>query len=104
MFNRARKVLDQGHSAILDAAFLTETERDTATAIASTAGVDFRGIFLTAAREIRMERIGRRRDDASDATEEVARLQEEIDVGRMDWGLVDASGTPDETLALALAL
>ena len=104
MFDRAHKVLDQGHSAILDAAFLTENERDAAAAIARAAGVDFRGIFLTAAPEIRMQRIGRRRDDASDATEEVARLQEEIDVGRMDWRLVDGSGTPDETLALALAL
>ena len=104
MFDRARKVLDQGHSAILDAAFLTETERGTSAAIAGAAGVGFRGIFLTAAPEIRMQRIGRRRDDASDATEEVARRQEEIDVGRMDWWLVDASGTPDETLARALAL
>ena len=101
MFDRARKVLDQGHSVILDAAFLIETERDTAAAIARTAGVDFCGIFLTAAPEIRMQRIGRRRDDASDATQEVARLQEEIDVGRMDWRLVDASGSPAETVALA---
>jgi aminoglycoside phosphotransferase family enzyme/predicted kinase len=104
MFDRARKVLDQGHSAMLDAAFLTEIERDTAAAIAGTAGVGFCGIFLTAAPEIRMQRIGRRRDDASDATQEVARLQEAIDVGRMDWRLVDASGTPDGTLALALTL
>ncbi|MCP4616983.1 MAG: AAA family ATPase [Bradyrhizobium sp.] len=104
MFDRARQVLDQGYSAILDAAFLTETDRDTAAAIARTAGVAFRGVFLTAAPEIRLQRIGGRRDDASDATEEVARLQEDIDIGTMHWRRVDASGTPDETLALASAL
>ena len=99
--SRARKVIAQGHSAILDAAFLLETERDTAAAIARTAGVAFRGIFLTAAPEVRVQRIGRRRADASDATADVARDQEDIDTGKMDWTLIDASGTSDQTLARA---
>jgi hypothetical protein len=48
-----------------------------------------------------VQRIGLRRADASDATEAVARDQEDIDTGRMDWPLIDASGTTGETLARA---
>lgn len=102
MFERARKVIAQGHSAILDAAFLMETERDTAAAIAGKAGVAFHGIFLTASPEVRVQRIGQRRADASDANADVARDQEDIDTGRMDWTLIDASGTSDQTLARAV--
>lgn len=103
MFNRAAQVLAQGHSALLDAAFLTVTERIEAAEIAHAAGVDFLGIFLTAAPEVRVQRVGSRRGDASDANEAVALGQEAIDPGTIDWTLIDASGTPDETLARATA-
>ena len=99
MFDRAHSVLAQGHSAVLDGVFLLESERTTAAAIADAAGVDFHGVFLTATPEVRVQRIGLRGADASDATAQVARSQEDIDTGRMDWALLDASGTPDETLA-----
>jgi aminoglycoside phosphotransferase family enzyme/predicted kinase len=101
MFERARKVLAQGYSALLDAAFLTEAERSTAVEIAHAAGVEFRGIFLTASAEVRVQRIGLRRGDASDATAAVALGQETLDSGAVSWNIVDASGTPDETLARA---
>ncbi|MBI5318413.1 bifunctional aminoglycoside phosphotransferase/ATP-binding protein [Bradyrhizobium sp.] len=101
MFDRARHVLAQGHSALLDAAFLTEAERTAAAEIARAAGIDFHGIFLVAAPEVRVQRIGSRRNDASDASQAVALSQEAIDPGAIDWPIVDASGTPDETLAHA---
>ena len=101
MFGRARKVLAQGHSAVLDAAFLLEVERASAVAIAMAAGIDFHGAFLTATPEVRMKRIGSRQDDPSDATADVAQRQEDIDTGKIDWPLIDASGTPEETLARA---
>lgn len=101
MFERARNVLAQGHSAILDAAFLTEAERTTAAAIARTAGIEFRGVFLIAAPAVRARRIGSRSADASDATEAIALSQEAIDLGAIDWPLIDASGAPDQTMARA---
>lgn len=101
MFERAHKAIAQGHSAILDAAFLKESERHGAAAIANTNCVAFRGIFLMAGSDVRVQRIGLRRADASDATADVAHDQEDMDTGRIDWTLIDASGTPDQTLALA---
>ena len=68
------------------------------------AGVGFHGFFLTAAADVRVQRIGLRQADPSDATEAVARGQEDIDTGAIDWALIDASGTPAETLARAAPL
>jgi uncharacterized protein len=101
MFERARKVLAQGYSAILDAAFLMETERAAAAVMAKAAGVEFHGAFLTAALDVRLRRIGSRRNDASDANQDVAQLQETVDTGKIGWPLIDAAGTPDQTLARA---
>ncbi len=40
--------------------------------------------------------------DASDATPEIAGLQEKYDIGAIDWAVVDASGTPEQTLEQCL--
>jgi hypothetical protein len=46
----------------------------------------------------RQSRVGRRQRDASDATPEIAGLQEKYDIGAVDWAVIDASGTPEQTL------
>jgi hypothetical protein len=46
-------------------------------------------------------RVGHRQRDASDATPEIAGLQEKYDVGKIDWAVIDASGTPERTLQLS---
>ncbi|WP_454617111.1 bifunctional aminoglycoside phosphotransferase/ATP-binding protein [Bradyrhizobium cenepequi] len=98
MLDRARIVLAQGLSAVVDAAFLKEDERKLLRPLAISCGVDFSGIFLVAETSVRLTRIGARRNDASDATRDVALFQDSIDTGAVDWAIVDASGTPDETL------
>ena len=64
--------------------------------------MQFVGLFLTAGLETRVDRVQERMHDASDADERIARRQENYDLGVMDWTLIDASGTPEETLARVL--
>jgi uncharacterized protein len=100
---KARRVLAAGHSAIVDAVFAAPAERAAIAAVASAHGVRFRGLFLVADLETRAGRIDRRRNDASDADARVARTQEAYDLGPIDWAMVDASGSPQVTVAHAKA-
>jgi aminoglycoside phosphotransferase family enzyme/predicted kinase len=101
MAERGAAVLAQGFSVVLDAAFLRAAERDPLPALAGASGATFQGFFLDAALDVRVQRIASRGSDASDATRDVALLQEGFDVGQLDWPVVDASGSPQETLARA---
>jgi aminoglycoside phosphotransferase family enzyme/predicted kinase len=94
----ARRVLAQGHSAIIDAVFAREDERDSIAALARACHVRLNGLFLVADLATRQARIGRRRGDASDATQEVVARQEHYNIGHVGWATVDASGTQEQTL------
>ncbi|MGY8706320.1 AAA family ATPase [Bradyrhizobium sp. 18BD] len=98
LVQRARQVLAQGHSAIVDAVFARESERDELAALAKARGVPLNGLFLVADLATRQARIGGRRGDASDATQEVAALQEHYNIGHIGWASIDASGTQEQTL------
>ena len=102
MASRGEILLKQGISVVLDAAFLKEDERNVLPALANSSGATFRGVFLDADRAIRVQRIGSRSHDASDATAEVALEQDSYDIGKLNWPVVDASGTPQDTLARAI--
>jgi hypothetical protein len=104
LLDRARRVVAQGFSVIADAAFLRQAERDQLSAEARKMEADFRPIFLDADLSVRLSRIASRRRDASDATSKVARDQDSYDVGRLDWLVVDASGSPAQTLQASAAL
>lgn len=99
----AERILAQGHSVVLDAAFIQEAERAAVPGIARRQNAAFSGLFLTADLATRMARIERRQGDASDATREVAVMQEAFATGHVDWQMVDATGAPDDTLRRACA-
>ncbi len=97
----AQRVLAQGCSVVLDAAYLQEAERTEIAHLAATCGMRFVGLFLTADLATRLARIEQRKGDASDATRNVALKQETFAIGAVDWHMIDASGTPDQSLRSA---
>ena len=99
--NQAHRVLAAGHSVLVDAVFARTEEREAIEAVAG--GAPFTGLFLTADLPTRVARVGGRSGDASDADAAVARAQEHYELGAISWRQVNASGTPDETVARALA-
>ena len=101
---RARRIARAGYSVIIDAVFAKEEERGAIEAAARDGGASFHGLFLTADLATRLKRVGGRGPDASDADARVARQQEEFAIGPMGWSRVDASGTPEQTLANARAV
>ena len=102
--SKAQRAIAAGHSAIVDAVFARSEERNALPAVAFARGVEFRGIFLIADVATRVDRIGARHGDASDADIAVARAQEGYAVGQNDWLMCDASDTPQVTLDRARKL
>ena len=96
----AARILSQGHSVAVDAVFAQPGERAAIRNEAQRSGVRFVGLYLQADLATRQRRVGARRHDASDATPEIAALQEKFDIGAVDWTPIDASGTPEQTLKL----
>jgi aminoglycoside phosphotransferase family enzyme/predicted kinase len=94
----AQRILAQGCSVVLDAACLEEAERTEIADMAAAQGIRFLGLFLTADLATRLARIEQRRADASDATRNVALKQETFAIGTVNWHMIDASGTPDQSL------
>jgi aminoglycoside phosphotransferase family enzyme/predicted kinase len=99
--DKAARIARAGHSVIVDAVFAKAAEREAVKHAMHGTGAEFRGLFLTADLQTRIARVGGREADASDANAAVARQQEAFDLGAMEWAMVDASGTPDQTLARA---
>ena len=104
LVERSRESLGQGISVVIDAAFLKQSERDELSQTANRMDVDFRALFLTADLSVRLERVRARKNDASDATAEIAAAQEEYEIGEVGWSIVDASGSPEQTLERSMAL
>ena len=77
---KARRILAAGHSAIVDAVFADPRERAGLEAMAKSANIPLRGLFLTADLDTRIARVGSRARDASDADASVAQAQERYDL------------------------
>lgn len=102
--DKAGRVLAAQHSAITDAVFAKPEERTAVEAIAASANTVFRGLFLVADLQTRLDRVGTRGLDASDANAAVALQQESFALGRIGWIQIDASGPLPQTLARARAV
>jgi hypothetical protein len=102
--DKAVRVARAGHSVIADAMFAKPRERAAIEQAAAATGADFFGLFLTADLQTRIARVGTRLPDASDADANVARRQEDFDLGAVAWTIVDASGSPEDILAEASAV
>lgn len=88
----AAAVIGAGHTAIVDAVFAREDERQAIAAIAQKQGTPFQGIWLDAPAEILKARVSARRGDASDATTDVVDRQAKMVRGTLDWQQVEATG------------
>lgn len=99
----AHLVLAQGFSVIADAAYLRAAERAAIEQVAVENGLDFCGLFLKTDLSTRISRITSRRDDASDATCEIAKLQEQYDIGPLNWIEIDASDRLNDVVKRAAA-
>jgi aminoglycoside phosphotransferase family enzyme len=104
VYDEARVALAAGRSVIADAVFARPEEREAIARVAAEAGVPFRGIWLDAAPRVLERRVTGRRNNVSDATAEVVRLQLEYDLGVIDWPRIDSSGEGDETLQAVCAV
>ena len=100
---KARTALRAGQSVLLDATFAAAAERSAVAGVATELGVAFAGLFLDAPLATRLERIGTRQADASDADADVARRQAAEPLSEKGWAAVAASGSLSDTLALARA-
>ena len=60
--------------------------------------MDFHGLFLIADLRTRLDRVGARERDASDADRSVVVKQQELPIGVVNWIRIDASGSPEQTL------
>jgi uncharacterized protein len=98
LVQRAVRVLSQGHSVVVDAVFADQAERAAVRGAAHRLNVRFVGLFLVTGLATRLRRVGGRGKDASDATPDIAGLQENYNIGPIDWAVIDASGTPEQSL------
>lgn len=103
-FDEAGRALAAGQSVVFDAVSLKPEERAGIEALATEHKVPFLGLWADAPLAVRLERINARQNNVSDAGAEVARRQEELDLGDVTWAVIDSSGTRKNTVAGALAM
>ncbi len=102
--DEARAALTAGQSVVFDAVSARPEERAAIEALAGEMNVPFLGLWVDAPLAVRLERVETRKNNVSDAGAEVARRQEEMDIGEIGWTVIDSSGARKNTVAGALAL
>ena len=103
-FDEIRRALAIGRSVVFDAVSLRPGERLAVEALADELSVPFLGLWADAPLAVRLERVGGRTANVSDAGAEVAQAQEDLDLGELTWTVIDSSGARRNTVAGALAV
>jgi len=101
MLRRARLALGADHAVLLDAVATRPVEHEADAALAGECGVSFDGLWLEAPKDLLIERVVGRVDDASDATPVVVARQLMLETGEIAWPKIDATGTPAEVAGRA---
>ncbi len=101
---KAEGALAAGYGVIVDAVHARPAERQAVEAVAAAAKAPFTGLWLDAPVETLVDRVGVRKDDASDATGSVVRDQARLDLGDIGWTRIDASGDAAAEALEALGL
>ncbi|NYT64220.1 AAA family ATPase [Alcaligenaceae bacterium] len=95
----AQAVLVNGHAVLIDAVFERATDRQHISHISFSEGVPFTGIWLHAQPDTLFTRVGARRNDVSDATADVVRMQLANQDSPVDWVWIDTGGGIATTVA-----
>jgi hypothetical protein len=103
LFAKSAAMLASGHGAIADGVFAREDERRAIEAIAAGRDVPFAGLWLDAPLPVLERRVEGRQADASDATVDVVRRQQDYDIGHISWRRIDASGSARDVAERAYA-
>jgi aminoglycoside phosphotransferase family enzyme/predicted kinase len=85
MFDLAGTILAAGQSVVLDATFRENRWRDRCGELARDKNLVFTGVWLDLPAEVRASRIAVRKNDASDATPDVALKQQAVDPSLISW-------------------
>jgi len=99
LFDAAASAHGAGHSVILDATFQDKHIRQ---ALSDRLGKEVPCLWLDVPQTVRLERVGGRSGDASDADIEVARSQAEPRALAPQWQRIDGRGTPAEIVSAIL--
>jgi aminoglycoside phosphotransferase family enzyme/predicted kinase len=100
---RAGVIVRAGHAAIVDAVYVRPEDRQVIERAAVDASVPFVGLWLDAPESTLLGRIAARRNDPSDATAEVLRLQRTQESGVIEWHRLNASTSSERVLRSAEA-
>ena len=101
MHETAAIALKQGIPVLLDATHTHPESRRAAVDLAKSLDIPFQGIWATAPKDVLIQRVSARTNDASDADAAVVRLQFKQDWGSIDWEEVDTSKRTAEADAFA---
>jgi aminoglycoside phosphotransferase family enzyme/cytidylate kinase len=101
LIDKARRALAAGQGVVLDAVYAKSHERRTAARLAAELAVPFIGLWLQGPLATRLERIGRRSGDASDADAAIAARQSAEALAEPGWSGLEASGGLAATIAAA---